>query len=101
MMEKTIQKAVFPLPKTCQATEGRAEEAQRKAAPPARPSLGDAGLPQPGWEGTFGRSRDGSCGGGRAWACAQACPFPSGVSRAGPGLTTPSTEKKMTMAKQA
>lgn len=69
------------------AATGRAEEAPRRATPQAHPSSRAAGL------GLSGQAQGRHLRDGIGGAC--------GVGTAGQGLTTPSTEKKMTMAKQA
>lgn len=87
MIEKTIQNAVFPLPKTCRAaTKGRDEEALGKAAPAACPSSlpSQAGTLQGAQGGHLGEGAGISpVGGGvgvcaRTRVCERACTFPTG-----------------------
>lgn len=115
MTEKTIQKAVFPLPKTCREARGSEGRSPLMSAPlPAQAlglGLGYRGI-QDGPLGEqqtspavedrmsahMGRGLQGRGLQGWGWWCL--C-LSYRVCRVDQALTTPRTEKKMTMAKQA
>lgn len=113
MTEKTIQKAVFPLPKTCGEAPMWGEGLLRVAVPmPFFAFFVCILTRQAVWlgcsyrgtqDGPLGKRQNLSSSGGQD-ECTPTCVcmcLSHGVCRVDKALTTPRTEKKMTMAKQA